>query len=218
MTMSVEMQERMVRAFGARYAGKSDVDTCGYLLPQYVADRDYLNDGELYFDLGRIAKGECGAGQSTTAQRSNYRRLCEDFPGAFTHISFMNVNVLGAFAADIDDDLAEMLIDLADSDSGMYDSDDVDALESDEIGEAWDSYLKWDLHSELSEIDQESMDAIDVDALGREFYNQLTELDYYPQHDGYEVRWDTDKAVSALRAAIAALTPAPHGWATAGAI
>jgi hypothetical protein len=66
-------------------------------------------DAEPYADLTSVGKGEGQAGQSSTVDRSNFRSLQRDYPDTFTPVSYSNVNALGAFVADLDDDLTGIL-------------------------------------------------------------------------------------------------------------
>jgi hypothetical protein len=175
--------------------------------PVTYVDRAYFEDGYVlpyahyhhkasapglaaYVDLSAIARGEDGAGQATTVDRSNYRSLHRDYPGAWTPISFTNVDVLGAFAADLTPDLVTALIALKDE-HPVYDEGDLTELESDEITETWDQYVRSEIASELCAVDAvgDAWDALTGDEQRDLFWSACDALDIYPEHDGRDVRW-----------------------------
>jgi hypothetical protein len=175
--------------------------------PVTYVDRAYCEDGYVlpyrhyhhkapapglaaYVDLGAIARGEDGAGQATTVDRSNYRSLLRDYPGAWTPISFSNVDVLGAFAADLTTDLVTVLIALKDE-HPVYDEADLTELESDEITESWDQYVRAEITSELYADDATggAWDALTGDEQRDLFWSACGALGIYPEHDGRDVRW-----------------------------
>lgn len=169
----------------------------GYIGPYDTSK--YCNKGDLqYVNLGTIAKGTDGANQTSTYLRSNYRKLREDFPDIWTDTSYSNVDVLGAFVADLPDEVIDILIHLK-GDDYVYDSDDLSALENDEITESWDEYVRSDITIVLYKADVENeWDALTHDAQKAMFWAAVTKSDYYPEHDGLDIIWHFDKILPVL--------------------
>jgi hypothetical protein len=162
-----------------------------------------------------IAKGECSAGQSTSLDRSNYRSLLRDYPGTFTPVRFTNVDVLGAYISDLDEETVSIVTGLKEQ-YPVYDESDMSGLEHDEVAAAWDDYMRWDFDPHMVKATtDEQYDlwcATDEDAQRRLFYDAMQAADYYPEHSGYEVCWDEEKlsemAEWIVALAIACLIPA----------
>jgi hypothetical protein len=182
---------------------RSAAAECGFLLPRDVNASQ--RTGQAWVDLGSVARGDDAANQTSTALRSNYRILHRDHPDTFTDLSYSNVSSLGAFVDDLTDELVTTLIHLARV-HVVFDEDDLSALEDDEIGQAWEDYLRHDVRADLSEPEQDALLAADPDAVRDAFYTALIGLDYYPEHTGLDIRWDPDQVAAATRRALAELS------------
>jgi hypothetical protein len=143
-----------------------------------------------YVDLRSVARGEDTADQTTTTHRSNYRSLIRDNADVFTPVSYMNVDVLGAFVADLTDELAATLTSLA-TGHPVYDEHDLSELESDEITESWDQYVRADVTGEVcdSPVVGDAWDALTEDEQHDLFWTVCDALAIYPEHDGREINW-----------------------------
>lgn len=152
----------------------------------------YTDDCREYVELGSIAASEDQYDQVPTWRRSNYRRLMADYGNRFAPLSYSNVDVLGAFVSNLDEDLVNTLVGLA-VDYPLYDDEDESALKDEEITEAWSVYLYWDATRDLPEDLQERASEIGEERLGELFYAACYAADYYPEHDGLDVQWDDEK-------------------------
>lgn len=174
--------------------------TSGYLDPFDIHDTCGPQD-QAWVDLHDVARDECAAGQSSTTVRSNYRRLQQDYPNVWTPVNYWNVTALGAFVADLDDELPRHLVRLA-REHPVYDEDDLGQLEDDEITAAWDQYLAADVSSMLAPDLRDQWDAADPAIVRDAFYTALSTMDYYPEHDGYDIRWHWPTVDRAIRVAL----------------
>lgn len=175
----------------------------GYLLSLEV--ERFRHEGALWFDLTVIARGEDCAGQTDSVLRSNFRSLIRDYgsygtavddgdPCAFLPVSYTNVNSLGVLARDLTDDIVDTLIHLRDV-YAIYDEDDLSALESEEIHAAWDQYMRADVSSVIQDIDESAWDVwAEMDeGLQRDiFWDAQLDHDYYPEHSGLDIHWETE--------------------------
>lgn len=85
----------------------------------------------------------------------------------------------------------------------LYDESDLSELESEEISEAWDQYLRWDIYRDLPEDLRDLWDAIDDPSAIRDaFYEALSDIDYYPEHSGYDIQWDSKATREAIEIAL----------------
>lgn len=173
--------------FPVRYAWRPDE------LQDYITwfdVQDYPADGyEPYVDLSSVARGEDAAGQTTTLARSNFRSLVRDYPDSFTRVSYSNVDALGAFVADLTDELTGILVGLAEQ-YPLYDESDLSELESDEITESFEQYVRYDIRDLIDPAGLETWDG-DLDDLAQRelFWSAVDGLDIYPEHDGLDVHW-----------------------------
>lgn len=174
----------------------------GFLLPRDV--NAWQTIGDPWVELGSVARGDDAAAQTSTELRSNYRILHRDHPDTFTDLAY-NVSSLGAFVADLNEELVTTLTRLARSHVAL-DEDDLSQLEDDEIAQAWQDYLRHDVRTDLSEAEQDALLAADPDTVRDAFYRALTELDYYPEHTGLDIRWDHHQVVAATRRALTDLS------------
>lgn len=142
-----------------------------------------------YVDLRDVARDDDGS-QTTTVDRSNYRSLMDDYPDAFTPISYTNMNVLGAFVSDLTDELTHTLAGLRDE-HPVYDEADLETLESDEITQSWDQYASADIASMIYDHGDttDAWDALTADQQRDLFWQVCVALDIYPEHDGREIHW-----------------------------
>jgi hypothetical protein len=146
------------------------------------------DDTEPYADLSAVGKGEDYYDQSSTLDRSNHRRLREDYPGTFTVTSYANVDALGAFVADLSDKLAETLIALREQ-HPVYDEEDMSALETEEITEQWQDFASDELGEELPPDVSAAWSALTKDERWRLFGEACDAAGYYSEHSGIEVLW-----------------------------
>jgi hypothetical protein len=146
------------------------------------------DDTEPYADLSAAGKGPDYYDQSSTLDRSNYRRLREDYPDTFTVTSYANVDALGAFVADLSDELTETLIGLREQ-YPAYDDEDMSAIETEEISEQWEDFASDELGRELPEDVREAWSALSKDDRWQLFSDACDSAGYYPEHSGYEVLW-----------------------------
>ena len=193
--------------------------------PEYVSDLREVHGGSVsysdvlntptdvpcrvYVDLSRVARGDDYYDQTSTLDRSNYRRLMEDYPDAFTPTSYSNVDSLGAYVGNLSEDLIETLTGLV-TDYPAYDDSDMSELESEEITESWDQYVRSDIGLEIPEKYQDQwddLDELDIPATDTEpmrekkaevFWDACQASDYYPEHSGLDIHWDYDKIMEAL--------------------
>jgi hypothetical protein len=165
----------------------------GVSLSPYAHSYAYQCLGRFYVDLGSIARGDDTYGQTSTVDRSNYRSLMRDYPDTFTPVSYSNTDSLGAYISDLTGDLVAILTGLQEQ-YPVYDESDMSELESDEITDAWDQYLDRDfrdvLESVLSESGMDRWDAQTAHWQRDTFYGIMAELQYYPEHSGYEIIWN----------------------------
>lgn len=189
--------EQLRPAFPVRYAYREDAQRYGYLTPYDPSNYDDGEGREPWVDLGSVARGEDQASQTSTVDRSNYRRLHEDHPDVWTDMSYSNVDALGAFVADLDEDLINALIGLA-HDYPVYDDEDISSLEMDEISDSWDQYVSSDFPRELPDGKiRDRWDAMEPDIQRMMFWAVTRQLDAYPEHNGLEVLWSAHLPVIA---------------------
>lgn len=147
--------------------------------------------GEPYVSFDGIALDEDSYGQASSVVRSNFRSLMRDFPDfPWVNTSLLNTNALGCFVADLDDDMAERLIGLAEG-YPVYDEGDMSELESDEITESWSSYMSSEIWRVLSEPLRVMWDAIGEDEITDMWWACVSGdvFGSYPEHHGVEVTW-----------------------------
>lgn len=174
----------------------------GYLDPSDLSS--YRKSGALWFDLSRIAAGEDAANQKSTVERSNFRTLIREYGScgeptengghAFLPMSYTNVDTLGILARDLTKDIVDTLIRLVDV-YCVYDEDDLSALEFKEIDAAWDQYMRADVSSAIQDIDPGAWDVwteMPKDMQESIFWDVQSDHDYYPEHGGIEIHWETD--------------------------
>ena len=169
-----------------------------------------------FVDLGRVARDDEGYEQCTLVDRSNFRSLLkinESMEGngerpAFTTIGYGRTDCLGAFVADLTDDLIDTLIGLSEQ-YPIYDESDWSELELDEQHASWDAYLRSDLYNEMGRIHkyngamQVIWDRLGEDVVRQLFWDAVSESAFggcIPDHDGKDVLWgDQDNMVRIFR-------------------
>jgi hypothetical protein len=191
--------------FTVSYAWREDATRFGYLSSSAIrgeygmfgrsltvtgeASEHY---GEPYVSFDGVATGDDSYGQSDSVKRSNYRSLRRDFPTfPWVDTSFMNVNVLGCFVSDLDDDMTGIMIGLVEQ-YPAYDDGDVSDLESDEIGESWAEYMRGEIWSELPEVTRTTIwDYLSEDTVTDLWWTCVSAdvFGNYPEHRGVEVVW-----------------------------
>jgi hypothetical protein len=181
--------EQLKRAgFTVSYANREDVSN-GTLPPYGHYFHASRSAGlSAYVDLGNVARGEDAAGQASYVDRSNFRRLTVDYPTAFTPIGYVNVDSLGAFVADLDGDLVDVLCGLA-TDYPVYDEDDMSTLEQDTITEEWADFAASDFGRELPEDAEEAWDALSESEQAEMFWSACEEAGQYPEAASVEILW-----------------------------
>lgn len=195
---------RRVHGFNVGYAWREDATRFGYLGSSQVTGEYYggyrTNTitgegsefyGEPYVSLDGIACGDDSYGDRSSVDRSNYRSLRRDFPDfPWVDTSYTNVDVLGCFVADLDDDMAGLLIGLSEQ-YPVYDEGDMSELEHGEINASWDEWMAYELRRELSEPCQAMWDALGGDTVSEIVWGCVSSdvFGCYPEHRGVEVAW-----------------------------
>jgi hypothetical protein len=191
MTLAEKVTALKRAGFPIRYADKTS-ERC----PDEINWSD-LNDSpwshhteyvRYYVDLSSVAKGEDYYDQSTTMQRSNYKRLREDYPDVFTDTSWSNVNGLGAYVGNLPDEVTQILTALQEQ-YPVYDESDMSELEDSEIQTQWDDFAAYELGQCLAEEFQDTWNELSNDEQRRLFAAACEATGYYPEHNGIEVLW-----------------------------
>lgn len=193
-----------VHGFSLSYVHRDDAKRFGYvhysdLRGEYSNGHRWLtvtgegseHYGEPYVSFDGIALDEDSYGQASSVVRSNFRSLMRDFPDfPWANTSYLNTNALGCFVADLDDDMAERLIGLAEG-YPVYDEDDMSSLEMDEITESWSAYMSSEIWRVLSEPLRVMWDAIGEDEITDMWWACVSAdvFGSYPEHHGVEVTW-----------------------------
>jgi hypothetical protein len=211
MTLDEKIEALKFASFHIGYADPREAYRYGRLHSSDV--RQYPFEGSMPVAvLDRIARGEDQGDQSTTWERSNYRRLLADFPGALIEHSWSNVSGLALFPHSVSDDLVNTVCGLS-VDYPIYDESDMGDLEWHEIEEAFDQYLWADHRSEIGE-DAEDLAPLFTDVEIRDaFYAAMSDANYYPEHGGLDIHWDRETVRDLLRTALfnlaATIVPVP---------
>lgn len=202
----VDRADELKRAgFTVSYAWPDDAKTFGYLSSSALSG-DYCGGyrvrtvtgdpseiyGHPYVSFGDVARGEDSYGQSDTVARSNYTAIRRDFPQfPWVDTSYLNVNELGAWVADLDDDMTALFIGLKEQ-YPVYDESAMSELESEEIHASWAEYMRGEVWSELPEVTRTAM----WDSLGEDTITELwwacvshEVFGSYPEHRGVEIVW-----------------------------
>ena len=148
--------------------------------------------GEPWVSFENVACSDDAYGQADTVRRSNYIAIRHDFPDVpWVDVSYLNMNGLGIFVADLDDDLMDLFVGLA-KDYPVYDESAMSDLEQEEIHASWADWVRGDLWRELPEVTRTTM----WDSLGEDTVTELwwtcvsaEVFGSYPEHRGNEVAW-----------------------------
>lgn len=185
-----------------------------------VTEGTHASYGEPYVSFDSVATTECSYGQSSTVNQSNYRSIKRDFPQyPWVDTSYTNVNALGIFVADLDDEMTGVLVGLKEQ-YPVYDESDLSELESDEIGESWSQYVRSDIWREMSEYCRTLIwDDLGEDTVTDLFWEAVSNdvFGSYPEHAGVEVLWGDMKERAAdfrevlIKAYAAKRWPVMHG-------
>lgn len=188
---SAAIAELQAAGYEITYVDRADVTVDGKVPPYAHYHHDRSMPGlAAYANLGPAGRDDFGHGLATTTERSNYRSLVRDFDGAFTPVDHADTDGLGAFVADLAADLVKILAALPDH--PVYDEGDLSSLESEEIAETWDQYVRDEITSELNDADEAAAET--WEALGKAqqrsmFWQAVDALEIYPEHDGHDVHW-----------------------------
>lgn len=213
----VDRVDELKRAgFVVSYAWRQDAATFGYLNSVHLSG-EYSGGykvrtvsglasehyGEPYVSFDQVATDECSYGQSSTVHRSNYSAIRRDYPQfPWVDTSYLNVNALGCFVADLDDDMTGLLIGLVEQ-YPVYDDDEMSRIESSEIDESWREYMRSEIWRELPEVTRTIMwDAIGEDTVTDLWWACVSDdvFGNYPEHSGTEVVWgDVKRRVEQFR-------------------
>ncbi|MEU7863464.1 hypothetical protein [Nonomuraea sp. NPDC049141] len=146
----------------------------------YYVWNDDLADAEL-FDLAGPWGGSDYSGDDVT--ESNHRSLIRDCPKSFIDLYGGHSSYGLAILPDFDDDdLADELLALARGERTYYDADDNSKLIDERAEEAWDSYLRMDLRSEIGKYTGAAICMDDTEQL---FWKLLCEHEIYPEAEGH---------------------------------
>jgi hypothetical protein len=156
-----------------------------------------------FVSFADVARGECTAGQSTTVQRSNMRRLPHVFPGVFTDLAFSNTTVLGAFACDLSAEVVDVLCRLA-REYPIFDEDDLATMEHEEAVASWQQWLACDVRAGLGKRAAAVWDDLDDGDREALWWDTVTGLDAMPEHDGRTLRWPLWRLTGAYAARLTA--------------
>lgn len=155
------------------------------------------DDGAVpYVGFGDVAAGTDQYDQASTDVRSNYRSIRRDFPEfPWVDVSYMNRDDLGAFVDDLDTDMVERMCGLK-VDYPLYDEGDHSALELEEIEDSWDSWLRREIRSHLSDEARDVYDFVldhgSVDDLDGVWWAMIRGDGLggcLPDHDGLDALW-----------------------------
>jgi hypothetical protein len=197
------LQRLRTAGFSVGYTSREWALDDGFVRPLDWRQRTDLDRPHPFVVFSDIARGECRAGQSTTVQRSNMRCLHRRFPGVFTDMVFTNVTTLGAFAADLSEQVLDVLCRLA-GEYLVFDEDDLTELEAEEIRESWQQWAADDVRGGLGERALAVWDELDEDDRERLWWDTVTGLDAWPEHDGRTVRWRLTRLTRAYAARLTA--------------
>lgn len=210
--VSVKVMDERIDAlrsagFGFGYASREASKRHGYVTSTMIDDEwhmghriltvtgeDHPAYGTAYVCLDRIARGEDSYGQDDSVARSNFRSLIRDYPDTFTPRSYSNVDALGAFVADLDEDMISTLVGLVEQ-HPVYDESDLSELEQDDVSESWAEWLSSEVYRELSDplrsmwfaLGDEKVTDLWWWCVGDELFGP------YPEHAGCEVRWGSTR-------------------------
>lgn len=168
-----------------------------------------------YLDFGNVARDDSDScGQAHTWVRSNLRAIKAAYPNTFTSLHYIGSESLGAFLADIDDDIASMLLGLAHQ-YPLFDESDVSALEDEDIEESFNSWAKQELYGRMSDRVQDEWFAIGDERVTELVWSLVHAAkegkvksigygsgDECVRHDGLEVSWDWEPMIKPLASAI----------------
>lgn len=202
----VDRVDELKRAgFTVSYAWRDDAARFGYLNSCHLSG-EYSGGykimtvsgvpssiyGEPYVSLEQVAMAECSYGQSSTVHRSNYAAIRRDYPQfPWVDTSYLNVDALGIFVADLDDDMTGLLIGLAEQ-YPVYDEQEMSRIEQDEIEQSWSGYMRSEIWRELPEVTRTVMwDAIGDEGVTGIWWACVADdvFGNYPEHHGVEVVW-----------------------------
>lgn len=234
----VDRVDTLKRAgFTVSYAWRDDASRFGYLNSSSLSG-DYCGgyrvrtvsglaseiDGEPYVSFDAIATTECAYGQADTVRRSNYTAIRRDYPRfPWVDTSYLNTDSLGCFVADMDDDVTDLVIGLAEG-YPVYDESEMSNLEHEEIDASWAGFMRSEVWRELPEVTRTIMwDTIGEDTVTDLWWACVSDdvFGNYPEHRGTEVVWgDIGERARDFRPYLIhayvsirqGATELPHGW------
>ncbi|MEU4244283.1 hypothetical protein [Actinoplanes sp. NPDC026619] len=163
-----------------------------------VSDQRRSGTDAPYVSFGQVARGDDTAGQSSSAQRSNFRVAHRRFPHAWTNTVHNDVTTLGAFVADLPPAAVDQMVALAGH--PLLDDDDHSALEDDDIHASWQQTVAADVRGLLDDHTRQLFDVLG-DALCQQlWWDTATDLGLDPEHTGHSVSWNYSTIVPAFAA------------------
>jgi hypothetical protein len=160
----------------------------GWMRPLDGRERGDDDRPHPYVLLSDVARGECRSGQSALVHRSNMRSLHRVFPGVFTDMVFSNVTALGAFVADLPDQVIDVLCRLA-REYLVFDQDDLAVMEQEEVLASWRQWLADDVRPHLGRRARAVWDALTDEECEQLWWDTVIGRDAWPEHDMRTVRW-----------------------------
>lgn len=214
--VSVKVMDERIEAlrsagFSFGYASRDAAKSRGYVTSTMIDDEWYQGHriltvtgedhpayGTAYVCLERVARGEDSYGQDDSVARSNFRSLVRDYPDTFTPRSYSNVDALGAFVADLDEDMISLLVGLVEQ-YPVYDDSDHSELEQEDIGESWAEWLSSEVYREMSDPLRTMWFALGDETVTDLWWWCVSDEMFgpYPEHRGCEVAWGPIKDLAA---------------------
>lgn len=200
MDLNNKVTALMQLGFPVGYAYREDGE-CGHLVSREVSRYD--GEGlEPYVSFDSVARGECDAGQSDSVARSNFRSIQREYPDApWVNMHYTNVEALGMFVADLEEDMFNLFCGLVDQ-WPVHDESDLSDLEFDEIQESWVQYAAHDTRGSLDDVGQDMWDYIGLDRVTSLYEAERMAADYWPEHSGYDVVWDYTRTAAIVLGAM----------------
>ncbi|MFF5085436.1 hypothetical protein ACFY36_51065 [Actinoplanes sp. NPDC000266] len=170
------------------YADPRTAADPGYLTAAQISDQPHMRANASYLSFGTAARDDGVPGQSSSAQRSNFRVAHRRFPGVWTNTVHSIVTVLGAFAAHLPPAAIYQLLAL--NGDPLLDADDHSALEDDDVGVSWEHGVAATVRALLDDDTRRLFDTLD-NSVGEDlWWATADDLGVEPVHDGYGVSFN----------------------------